>query len=51
VLKRKGRLFHYTGSPNKVARGRDMAGEVLNRLRVAGFDASREGDGVLAIRR
>jgi uncharacterized protein len=50
VIKRKGRLFHYTGSPNKVARGRDVAGEVSNRLRNAGFAVDRTGDGLLAIK-
>jgi predicted methyltransferase len=50
VLRRNGRLFHYTGSPNKVSSGRDVALEVMNRLRRAGFTALREGDGVLAIK-
>jgi uncharacterized protein len=51
VLKRKGRLFHYTGSPNKVARGRDIAAEVSTRLRHSGFEAVRHGDGLLAVKR
>ena len=51
VLKHRGRLFHYTGSPNKVSKGRDMAGEVIRRLVEAGFEAKREGDGVLARKR
>ena len=51
VLKHRGRLFHYTGSPNKVSKGRDMAGEVIRRLIEAGFEAKREGDGVLARKR
>ena len=50
VLKRRGRLFHYTGSPNKVSSGRDLASEVSARLRRAGFTAERNGDGVLAVR-
>jgi predicted methyltransferase len=50
VMRRNGRLFHYTGSPNKVSSGRDVALEVMNRLRRAGFTALREGDGVLAIK-
>jgi predicted methyltransferase len=50
VLKRKGRLFHYTGAPNKIARGRELALEVSNRLRLAGFDAAKVGDGILAVR-
>lgn len=48
VLKKKGRLFHYTGSPNKISRGRDLASEVIKRLQIAGFTASKVGDGVLA---
>jgi uncharacterized protein len=48
VLKRKGLLFHYTGSPNKLTSGRDLASEVAQRLRRAGFVAELSGDGVLA---
>jgi predicted methyltransferase len=48
VLKRKGRLFHYTGSPNKLTSGRDVPAEVMKRLKRAGFAASPDGDGVLA---
>ena len=51
VLKHRGRLFHYTGSPNKVSKGRDLAAEVIRRLGEAGFEAKREGDGVLATKR
>jgi predicted methyltransferase len=51
VIKRRGRLFHYTGSPNKLTSGRDVPAEVANRLRAAGFDTRVNGDGVLAIRR
>ena len=49
VLKRKGRLFHYTGSPNKLTSGRDVPREVLKRLRLAGFAAELNGDGILAV--
>lgn len=48
VLKRKGMLFHYTGSPNKLTSGRDVPNEVAQRLRRAGFAAELNGDGVLA---
>ena len=48
VLRRKGRLFHYTGTPNKLTSGRDVPGEVASRLRQAGFAAELQGDGVLA---
>ena len=51
VLKRKGRLFHYTGTPNKLTSGRDVPNEVAKRLRQAGFVAELVGDGVLAVRR
>jgi len=50
VLRRKGRLFHYTGSPNKLTSGRDVPGEVAKRLRQAGFATELNGDGVLAVR-
>ena len=48
VLKRRGRLFHYTGTPNKLTSGRDVPNEVAKRLRRAGFTAELNGDGVLA---
>jgi uncharacterized protein len=48
VLKRRGMLFHYTGSPNRLTTGRDVANEVATRLRRAGFVPDLNGDGVLA---
>jgi len=51
VIKRKGKLFHYTGMPNKLTSGRDVPNEVANRLRQAGFTAELNGDGVLAVRK
>jgi uncharacterized protein len=51
VLRRGGRLFHYTGSPNKLTSGRDVPREVEKRLEKAGFKAQLVLDGVLAIRR
>jgi predicted methyltransferase len=51
VIRRKGRLFHYTGSPNKLTSGRDVPNEVANRLKQAGFATVIEGDGVLATKR
>ena len=51
VLKSGGRLFHYTGTPNKLTSGRDLPNEVGKRLGVAGFTARIEGDGVLARKR
>lgn len=50
VLKPRGRLFHYTGSPNQRSRGRNLAAEVTARLRLAGFTAEPRGDGVFAVR-
>ncbi len=51
VLCRGGRLFHYTGSPNKLTSGRDVPREVARRLEQAGFKAQLALDGVLATRR
>jgi uncharacterized protein len=51
VMRRKGKLFHYTGTPNKLSSGRDMPNEVAKRLQRAGFSTHLEGDGVLAIKR
>jgi len=51
VIRRRGRLFHYTGTPNKLTSGRDVPGEVGNRLRQAGFATELRGDGVLATKR
>lgn len=50
VLKRRGRLFHYTGAPNKLTSRRDVSNEVATRLRRSGFATELEGDGVLASR-
>jgi len=50
VLRRKGRLFHYTGTPNKLTSGRDVPNEVAKRLRRAGFATELNGDGVLAVK-
>ncbi|MET0656211.1 MAG: SAM-dependent methyltransferase, partial [Pseudoxanthomonas sp.] len=51
VLRSGGRLFHYTGSPNKLTSGRDVPGEVSRRLESAGFKAQLALDGVFAVRR
>ncbi|MDQ3040692.1 MAG: SAM-dependent methyltransferase [Pseudomonadota bacterium] len=51
VLRRGGRLFHYTGSPNKLTSGRDVPREVQRRLEKAGFSADLALDGVLGTRR
>ena len=50
VLRRGGRLFHYTGSPNRLTSGRDVPREVTQRLQQAGFDAHPALDGVFATR-
>ena len=51
VLRRGGKLYHYTGSPNKLTSGRDVPREVSKRLEKAGFKAQLALDGVLATRR
>jgi hypothetical protein len=51
VLKRGAPLFHYTGAPNKLTSGRDLANEVSERLRSSGFATQRSGDGVFAKRK
>ena len=51
VLKRHGKLFHYTGTPNKLTSGRDVPNEVAKRLRLAGFTTELSGDGVLAVKK
>lgn len=51
VLKRKGKLFHYTGAPNKLTSGRDLPNEVVKRLRQAGFVPELNGDGILAVKK
>lgn len=51
VIRRGGRMFHYTGSPNKLTSDRDVPREVAKRLEKAGFKAELALDGVLAVRR
>ncbi len=51
VLRRGGRLFHYTGNPNKLTSGRDVPREVARRLEQSGFKTQLALDGVLATRR
>jgi uncharacterized protein len=50
VLKPHGRLFHYTGTPNRKTSGRDVPSEVAKRLDQAGFATERVLDGVFAIK-
>jgi predicted methyltransferase len=51
VIRRKGKLFHYTGSPNKLTSGRDVPKEVAKRLEKAGFTTQLIGDGVMAVKK
>ena len=51
VLRRKGRLFHYTGSPNQLTSGRNVSAEVMKRLRHAGFVTAVNSDGILALKK
>lgn len=48
VIKPRGRLFHYVGTPNKLTSGRDVPHEVASRLKRAGFSTEPIGDGLLA---
>jgi predicted methyltransferase len=50
VLRPGGRLFHYTGTPNKLTSGRDLPREVSARLQKSGFSTAPNGDGVLAVK-
>ncbi|MDR3416422.1 MAG: SAM-dependent methyltransferase [Nevskia sp.] len=50
VLKHRGRLFHYTGTPNKLTSRRDLPSEVATRLQRAGFATELNGDGVVAVK-
>ena len=50
VLRPGGRMFHYTGTPNKLTSRRDLPREVATRLQRAGFSTEMNGDGVVAIR-
>ena len=51
VLRPQGRLFHYTGAPQRASHGRNLAREVTRRLSRAGFATTASMDGVLAVRR
>ena len=51
VIKPGGKLFHYTGAPNKLTSGRDVPAEVAGRVVQAGFRAEKALDGVFAVRR
>jgi predicted methyltransferase len=50
VLASRGRLFHYTGAPNRLTSNRDVPGEVAARLKRAGFKTELQGDGFLAVK-
>ena len=51
VIRHRGKLFHYTGTPNKLTSGRDVPEEVGKRLQRAGFAVTVNGDGLLAVKR
>ncbi|MFZ2752421.1 MAG: SAM-dependent methyltransferase [Lysobacteraceae bacterium] len=51
VLRRGGRLFHYTGSPNTLTSGRNVPREVAKRLEKSGFKVELALDGVLGMKR
>jgi predicted methyltransferase len=48
VLRPGGRLFHYTGAPNRKTSGRDVPAEVARRLAKSGFATELALDGVFA---
>jgi predicted methyltransferase len=48
VLRKGGRMFHYTGAPNRLTTGRDVPMEVARRLANTGFATERALDGVFA---
>ncbi|MGN6519964.1 MAG: class I SAM-dependent methyltransferase [Dokdonella sp.] len=50
VLRPRGRMFHYTGAPNRKTSGRDVPLEVARRLAKAGFTTELALDGVFAVR-
>lgn len=53
ILKPNGKLFHYTGTPGKKFRGRDVPGEVMGRLHKAGFKTitrAAKAGGVVAVK-
>lgn len=51
VLRKGGRLFHYTGAPNRLTSGRDVPREVARRLEKSGFRTEFALDGVLGVKR
>lgn len=51
VICRKGRLFHYTGTPNRLTSGRDVPTEVAKRLKQSGFETRMALDGVVGVRK
>lgn len=48
VLRRGGKMFHYTGTPNKLTSGRDVPNEVATRLKRSGLRVKLHADGVVA---
>ena len=51
VLKKRGKLYHYTGNPGGKNRNIDLAGNAMNRLRKAGFsNVKRAHYGVMAVK-
>ncbi len=49
VMKPKAKMFHYTGNPGKLRRGKDIVAGVIKRLNNAGFrNVKRRYNGVVA---
>lgn len=51
VMKPTAKLFHYTGSPGKIGRGRDIIAGIIKRLNNAGFrNIKRRYNGLIAVK-
>ena len=51
VIKPRAKMFHYTGSPGKLRRGKDMIAGIIKRLNHAGFrNIKRRYNGLIAVK-
>ncbi len=44
VMKKRGKMFHYTGRPGAVRAGRDLLNETAKSLRLAGFSVKQHAE-------
>jgi predicted methyltransferase len=49
VLRRDGRLFHYTGNPHVVKKGSSFVDGVIHRLKAAGFKNVRKVEHLMGV--